>query len=113
MRRSPAIHPLICPLQVVVAGTQMLAKVLLGVLQVRLNLDLNHRRKIRLDGDDLRNEVSFRLVETPYPLRLAQRKGIRKCDTPSVAYRMIISSLHQAMPEGKVCGQEIVRTGAG
>ena len=38
-------------------------------------ISLNHRRKIRLGGDDLRNEVSFRLVETPYPLRLAATQG--------------------------------------
>ena len=49
------------PLRIVVAGTQMLAKILLRVLKVKLNFGLNHRRKIRLDGGSLakRSLVSF------------------------------------------------------
>ena len=67
MRRSRAIHPLICPLQVVVAGTQMLAKMLLGVLQVRLNLDLNHRRKSDTAAMTCETKPRFGWLRHPTP----------------------------------------------
>ena len=57
--------------RIVVISTQMLAEVLLRILQVKLNLRLDHHPNDRVNRRDLRNEVSFRLVETPYPLRLA------------------------------------------
>src|SRR6185437_3753919 len=65
--------------RVVVAGTKMLAEILPRVFQVILNLRLDHRPNARVNRANLRNEVSFRFDETPYPLREAQRRDFRKC----------------------------------